>query len=280
MGLFDGCLLASDVDGTFITPDSVPQRNIDAVKRFMAEGGKFTFATGRCADACFELYARIGFNAPAAIINGTVIYDYEKRSVVWSAGLCDSNKEILKRIALEPHDGIGFEVHSRDSVIDLSVTPEVYKHNKYENLNPLLLSPDEAIKYEWNKVLFTFEDRSQRAVLKQRLIDMGISEGQLVFTNAYLEDGVHDYLEVIPQNSDKGTGILKLAEYLGTEKGKIFGIGDYYNDIPLLKAVDVAAVTAGAPDDVSSLADYVSCDVTDGAVGQFVDYIEERMLTK
>lgn len=280
MGIFDGCLLASDIDGTFITHDSVPQRNIDAVKHFMAEGGKFTFATGRCVDACSDLYEHIGFNAPAAVINGSVIYDYEKRCVVWSAGFCESDKEILKRIVTEPHDGIGFEVHSMDSVIDLAVTPEVEKHNKYENLNPLFLSPDEAMKYEWNKVLFTFEEPEQRVVLKQKLIDIGISESQLVFTNAYLADGVHDYLEVIPQNIDKGTGVLKLAEYLGTEKGKIFGIGDYFNDIPLLRAVDVAAVTAGAPDDVSSLADYVSCDVTDGAVGQFVDYIEERMLTK
>ena len=32
MGLFDGCLLACDIDGTLIVNDYIPQENIEKIK--------------------------------------------------------------------------------------------------------------------------------------------------------------------------------------------------------------------------------------------------------
>ena len=87
MGKFDGVLFLSDFDNTILfTADAMkngglapemPQRNLDAINYFMAEGGYFGVATGR-AMAAFRQYAPIvPTNAPAVVNNGGGIYDYQ-----------------------------------------------------------------------------------------------------------------------------------------------------------------------------------------------------------
>lgn len=47
-GLGEVLYLFSDVDGTLITDDGIiPDKNFEAIRRFTAEGGRFSLATGR-----------------------------------------------------------------------------------------------------------------------------------------------------------------------------------------------------------------------------------------
>lgn len=280
MGIFDGCLLVSDVDGTLIGTGFLPRQNIDGINRFIEGGGRFTLATGRCCDAVRELIEEIPINAPALITNGVVVYDFENERVVRSVGIDKSIKNEILNLLDNLSEKIGVELHSRDKVIDLIITNEVYLHNKYENLHPVDWDKEQIKNAEWSKLFFTFEDISEREKLKEMLIDCGVAEEQIMFTNAYLDDGIHNYLEVMPLGENKGTGVHALAKELGIENDMVFGIGDYYNDIPLLTAVGCASVVSGAPEEITALADFVSCPVAEGAVGKFIDYIEERMLAK
>lgn len=281
MRKFDGCLLISDIDGTLIGGGTgIPKYNIEKIKYFIDNGGYFTLATGRCVDACRELIKTVPISAPAALVNGCVIYDYEHEKVLHSNGLNDKTKQIISKLEKDNNTLIGIEIHSGKNVIDVRVTREIELHNLYESLNPRVMSFGEAMDAEWNKVLFTFEDGYTREELREKLISMGIDPKQLIFTNAHLDDGIHDYLEVVPPNSDKGTSVKLLSEKLGIDIKNIYGIGDFYNDVPLLKAVGCAAVTAGAPEDVADLAKFISSTVEEGAVGHFIDYIEERTQNK
>ena len=48
MKKFDGILICTDLDGTLLNGDSaVSKENLDAIEYFKAEGGIFTFITGR-----------------------------------------------------------------------------------------------------------------------------------------------------------------------------------------------------------------------------------------
>ncbi len=281
MSKFSNCLLISDIDGTLIGGSPVvSEYNAQKIDYFIENGGLFTIATGRCVDACRDILTRINISAPAAMVNGSVIYDYKTEKVIASRGMDDEIRKIVCDVVKENDPLIGAEVHSREKVIDVAITHEVDIHNLYESLSPLIMSVADALKYEWNKVLFTFEAGRTREELHKKFISMGVAPEQLVFSNAYLDDGVHDYLEVIPKNTDKGTGIKMLADALGIDIENVYGIGDFYNDVPMLKTVGCAGVVAGAPQEIIDLADFVSSSVEEGAVGHFIDYIEERMLTK
>ena len=79
MGKFDGVLLVSDFDDTLYDSHcQVPRRNLEALDRFLAQGGRFTVATGR-AHRTFAPYVHLApVNAPVVLSNGSAIYDFQK----------------------------------------------------------------------------------------------------------------------------------------------------------------------------------------------------------
>ena len=90
MGKFDGVLLASDFDNTILNTEiprrtgcpipPISRRNTDALRYFMANGGRFAVATGRALPA-FRLFAdQIPMNAPAVVCNGGALYDFQTES--------------------------------------------------------------------------------------------------------------------------------------------------------------------------------------------------------
>ena len=80
-------------------------------------------------------------------------------------------------------------------------------------------------------------------------------------------------VEIVAKEVDKGKATHRLAEILNIDQENIGAIGDYYNDVEMLREVDIPAVTAGAPDDLKQMAKYITCPCRDGAVADFIDYL-------
>lgn len=82
MGKFSDILLTVDFDRTLTAPDStIPKRNLDAIKYFMAEGGAFTVNTGRSVPMYSGLIDAVPVNAPLLLYNGSAAYDREKEEL-------------------------------------------------------------------------------------------------------------------------------------------------------------------------------------------------------
>ena len=79
MGIFDGCLLACDVDGTIIENGYINPKNVEAVEYFMSEGGFFAISTGRSVTAISCITNELKRISPSVVSNGCMIYDYEKQ---------------------------------------------------------------------------------------------------------------------------------------------------------------------------------------------------------
>lgn len=76
MGLYDDVLLTVDFDRTLTAPDSsIPQRNLDAIRYFMENGGSFTVNTGRSVPMFIHKMDLIPHNAPWLLYNGSAAYD-------------------------------------------------------------------------------------------------------------------------------------------------------------------------------------------------------------
>lgn len=56
----------------------------------------------------------------------------------------------------------------------------------------------------------------------------------------------------------KATGIQRLLEEVGIERGRVAGIGDTTSDVPLAQAVGLFACPANAQDEIKALAAYIS----------------------
>ena len=82
---FSRYLIATDLDGTFLGPDGkFVARNMEAVEHFKANGGLFTFSTGRVhlniVDAVGD--PRPLLNAPCVMSNGAYLYDFDQKKAM------------------------------------------------------------------------------------------------------------------------------------------------------------------------------------------------------
>jgi len=77
--MFSDVLLTVDYDRTLTAPDSsIPQRNIEAIEYFIANGGAFTVNTGRSIPMAKAFMDKIPVSAPLLLYNGSAAYDVQK----------------------------------------------------------------------------------------------------------------------------------------------------------------------------------------------------------
>ena len=76
MALFSDVLLTVDFDRTLTAPDSsIPERNLEAIRYFIENGGVFTVNTGRSVPMTKKFRDIVPVNAPLLLYNGSAAYD-------------------------------------------------------------------------------------------------------------------------------------------------------------------------------------------------------------
>lgn len=82
MALFSDILLTVDYDRTLTAPDStIPQRNLEAIRYFMENGGIFTVNTGRSVPMTKVFRDKVPVNAPLLLYNGSAAYDLSEKKL-------------------------------------------------------------------------------------------------------------------------------------------------------------------------------------------------------
>lgn len=276
MGLFDGCLLACDVDGTLLTNDYLPERNIEKIKYFVSEGGMFSLATGRTAGAVSAVTDKIDCISASVVANGSMIFDFQNDTAIYELSVPDGDKPIVKAV-LDGCKTVGIEAHCGKRVLVLQKSGETDDHENYENLDAFPLDYNDALRYNWNKVIYLFANEDESRAVKQ-MISRFEHNSEFVDTSAVIDGRRRYYFEHVPKGVSKAATLKVLCEKLNVKKGCCFAIGDYYNDLEMLKTADISAALADSPQDVKSVADTVVCDVKNGAVADFIDYLTERKL--
>ena len=98
MGIFSDVLLTVDFDRTMTGPDStIPQRNLDAIRYFIDNGGVFTVNTGRSVPMYSSKIDLVPVNAPLLLYNGSAAYDKERREFTFATPIELPMVETLKK---------------------------------------------------------------------------------------------------------------------------------------------------------------------------------------
>ena len=114
MGKFDGVLLVSDFDDTFLGSDrTVPARNYRALDYFLSEGGRFTIATGAgilVLAGVFPVFGTILASLPEAVLGGCTIVMFGNIVIsgLQMIGSCGFTQRNITIAALSLSIGLGF----------------------------------------------------------------------------------------------------------------------------------------------------------------------------
>jgi len=261
-----GYTLVSDMDGTLIhNSGKVCQRNIDAINEFKRLGGKFLIATGRTKESVKPYEKVVGASLPCIVSNGAGVYDFHNSEYIMNVFLDDSIKDIVNDVK-EVFKDVGIEIMAMDNLYVVRENQYTINHRNNENLS-CTLSNLEDIKDKFMKVSFSQEDE----YLKN--IDIYMKEKYPQYNT--VRSGKH-YYEIVPMNVDKSTAIKFMVEKFGLDKDKLFTIGDFYNDVGMLKYAKVSATTSGTIDEIKEIASIVVGTSENGAVADFIEYIIEN----
>jgi len=272
VGKFDGILICTDLDGTILRKDkSVSKENLDAVEYFKENGGRFTFVTGRMYFYSKETYDVIKPNAPIGCNNGGGIYDFEKGEYLWFETMdCEAGKAIMEMVDREM-PGIGFNINTlhealfckdNDAMVRFRrLTGVENKTCDYRNLN-------ESI----GKIVFADLDGENIKALTKLVSEHPMAE------RVGLIHSERTLFEVLPKGLNKGTVAMKIAEILNIDKNKTIAIGDFDNDVSMLKAAKIGIAVSNASENAKKAADIITVSNEEHAIARVIYDIDNGII--
>ena len=265
MGKFDGVLLASDFDDTLYGLDlRIPERNLEAIRYFNREGGRFVMATGR-AHRTFAPYAPlIPMNAPAVLSNGAAIYDFQADRMLEQTLLPDSAPRDLARL-MEEYPSVSLEVYHGEDIYVCHPNYITLAHLKKVGCG-YTECPVEEMPTPWVKALF-HQEREVLLPVQARLLAEHGEQYEAIFSNPR-------YLELTRKGSNKGGGVARVARMLGVAPERIYCVGDNQNDIPMLELSAIPFAPANCAREVRDWGARILCHCNDGVIGDIVDILD------
>ncbi len=271
MGIFDGCLLVSDIDGTLVHNMQVPQRNVDAIAYFKSEGGLFTIASGRSPDGIARVNDIVHCNAPVIAGNGAILYDFLEEKLLHISHLSNRVKNIVDKLHAEfPTVGLMALDYGKYYVMHRNWGVEL--HKRFILKPDIDISIEECKQKDWIKLLMITDNELQTNALAAYAKRMGYNDEVAFFRSD------PTYLEMMDLSVHKGKGVKDLLKYLPNIK-HVYTIGDYDNDLEMLAAGDISSAVAESPEQVKKTADVVSGPCSVGAVADFIEFLKQKHLS-
>ncbi|MBR5157156.1 MAG: HAD family phosphatase [Clostridia bacterium] len=260
---FEGLLLVTDLDGTLLRHDkSISKENLEAIEYFKANGGKFTFITGRLPVGSKRIYNMVRPNAPIGCINGGGIFDWEKEQMLWHMALCDEALFLAEYVD-KNMPTMGIELNAFDKIYFCKKNRAVEQHRKNENFEDIICHYTE-VDEPVSKILFA--DESEEI---DKLVEL---------LAKYAESEMYDfirsdpkYYEVLPKGSSKGNLVAKIAQMVDIDIKNTIAVGDNDNDVSMLKIAGRGYAVSNASDNAKAAADFITVSNEEHAIAKVIE---------
>ena len=271
MKKFEGILFCTDLDGTLYDDNkNVSRKNLEAIEYFKSEGGIFTFITGRVPKTSKSICEIIKPNAPYGCLGGSGIYDPAADEFLWRIFLPEQMIDLVRAVDQQLPE-IGIQLNTEKQVYFNKDNPAMVRFRQRTGLDNVY-RPFEEVNEPVLKVVFAHLEEAQILALAE-LLNNHPDADSVDFIRSELT-----LYEILPRGIDKSTALHKLAELLEIDMNRTIAIGDYYNDLAMVKAAKCGIAVANAAEDVKAVADYVTVSNNDHAIAAIVDLLDRNQL--
>lgn len=259
MGLFDGILLASDWDSTLFHHGTLNDIDIERIRYFQSEGGRFTLCTGRSLPYISNYFDRIKPNTYVITLNGAIIKHPDAMDELYRGYLDDIAIDVLDLLFSDERLFSALQVYfdGDDAARTMSCAEylgsrDMFLKNKI--LKMLLISDSEENVSEAKRIL---KSRS--------------------FPSLLLVSSWPLSLEILAYENGKGRALMRLKEAIGARIA--VGIGDFDNDEQMVRMADIGYAVANATASLKKAADRITVGCEAGAVAAVIDELEKEIET-
>lgn len=267
MGKFDGILICTDLDGTLYKKDkTISSENKEAIEYFKSEGGYFTFITGRMPQYSMDAYHAVNPNVPFGCINGGGVYDGATGEYVWTYARLGGVEELI-RLVDEELPAVGIQVCTFERTYFSKETPVMEAFRRITKV-PNLVCHYRDVKEPIAKILFGTACEDEISAMEKILkVHPKSNMFELIRSEKTL-------FEILPKGVQKGLALAKLVEYLGVDPKKTIAIGDYNNDVGMLKSAAIGIAVSNACKEALDAADFITVSNEEHAIAQVIRDIE------
>ena len=268
-------IFISDLDGTLLDEKGcVPEKSVEILKRLEEKGVLFTVASARTPLSAAFILEPLRLRIPAILLNGCMLYDLEKRRILWyqekKAGLTGLLLAVEKT-----SDGT--------ETLCMELDPEAGElwegYFDLERLEACLGirngfgDRDRTGAVERPMVYGLYMDR-EPGRLEQMAKALGRTPG---LTLDFYKDIYRDScwcLEIFSGEASKRSAALRLKKMCGADY--LIGFGDGVNDLPLFEACDEAYAVSNGCEALKEAADRVIRSNLENGVALFMEEWEDH----
>ncbi|MDF2877927.1 MAG: Cof-like hydrolase [Clostridia bacterium] len=271
MKKYEEYVLISDLDGTLIRSDkTISSKNKEAIQAFIAGGGYFTVATGRTAQNVLPYLEGIAINKPCILYNGGALYNLSQKEFL----LCN----FLQKDPL--FDYVKWILDTYQSLcVQIFTVDKLYVVNTNQLVDPVIVA---------EKQEFQFEDIEKIWHKEWLKIILNGSHEELLECNKHLKEliekniihsvfSVPTYLEILPFGVSKGKALEELVKIEKLDQRKTIAIGDYDNDIEMLKIATVGIAPLNASKHAKASADLLTVSNDQDAIFEVIMHILPKL---
>lgn len=248
MGKFDGILLCSDFDGTFASGGVPIEANMKAIKYFRENGGLFTLASGRNYNFLAPFFEEYRFGVPMINMNGALIYDFDKKEILLERTMKGVSADKLKLIVNEVENVSHLNLFTKRGIRQINI------------------EGGDTVDFDDCSDFYKFAVRVNGDKLEG---DRAKSIIANIMSKHVIERSSSNYIEVLERESTKAPNILALKKAVGADT--LVCVGDYENDIEMIKKADIGYAVANAIDEVKAAADRITVACEEGAIARIIE---------
>lgn len=267
MNKFEGILFCTDLDGTLIDSDHrVSAENRDAIAYFQSEGGLFTFVTGRPPVIAGDIWQLVRPNAPFGCFNGAGIYDQQKGEYRWSTPLPAAAMELAAFVDEQLPD-VGFQLNCAHDIYFCKENEAMEQFRRVTGYPHNVRHYNDVDEPSY-KVVFGHTDDGRITDLAAALNSHPLAS-QVGFIRSELT-----LYEILPKGVSKGTVLEKMAQLLNIDPARTIAVGDYDNDVSMLRQAGVGYAVANACPAAKAAADRMTVDNDHHAIAAIVEALD------
>lgn len=235
-----------DIDGTAVlnVPDAIPSmRVLRAIKR--AQEKIYVCAcTSRPIFTAKNIIRVLGIQDPCGINDATQIYSPRKETIISSFLLSHKAAALVSAYLIEKK--ISF-------MVNIGESEEIYKGGQLPNTVCSLCIPEVPLRKskELVKDLSQFHDISIQT------------------PPSYTKGNV--WVNITSSTATKLHSVMEITKFIGVKPDDVIGIGDGYNDFPLLSACGLKIAMGNAVSELKAIADFVAPPVEEDGVAVVIE---------
>ena len=245
-------LLMLDVDGTLVPYDfnALPSDKIAAAIQKACEKVTVCLVTGRSFTFSEPVLKKLNLHTGYIVVNnGSHVYDITNKKIIYDQPLKQSDALFVLQTLQE----VQIPCYVKQEFFGLRYREPFQKSEKL------------------NKAYMFFVDEKYSEAQVEEVAQKLSHLHEVTMVKAHHKDPQKFGFIISHIKATKLHGVQIIMEKLGIQKDEVIGVGDSYNDFPLLMASGLKIAMGNAVSDLKAIADFVAPPVTEDGVATVIE---------